>query len=130
MRRDADLLRRMVANEPQQSIILKSQGVIDVVNFADVYYIEGNGSYCKVCFAKAGENKEVITSNNISYYEELLPAALFYRIHKSFLVNCAHITHISTDGSYAISVTGNTTIPVSRRRFTAFLAYLQAGRFR
>ena len=68
-------------------------------------------------------------SNTLSEYEELLPADLFYRIHKSYLLNCAHIKKILKEDAIQVLTKGNITLPVSRRRFAPLIDFLRNNDF-
>ena len=49
----------------------------------EIVYIESQRDYLK--FKMTGE-QEIITRQTIGYYEQFLPAQLFIRIHRSFIV--------------------------------------------
>lgn len=123
------VLKQIAKKEPPQKITLKSLNHVEIVDFKDVCYIEGQGSYCKVCFNKAGRGKVIITSSIIAHYEEILPSRLFYRIHKSYLVNCIQIADIVTDDNYSIIMKNEDKLPISRRRFTDFINFLRENNF-
>ncbi len=108
----------------EQSITLRDLDGIEVLNFKDIYYVEAHGSYSKFVFLKDGEMRETLSSYPLSYYEELLPVNTFYRIHRSYILNCQHIKNITTDCSQ-VTVSNNTTLPVSRRRFQGMLGFLK-----
>ena len=121
---------KQIANkEPPRKITLKSLNHVDVVDFKDIYSIEGLGSYCKIFYNKSGANKEITTSNIIAYYEEILPADLFFRVHKSFLVNCMHIKDIIFGDNYSVVIKTLEHIPISRRRYGAFINFLKENNF-
>jgi len=107
-------------------IKLKDNAGFDIVDFKDILYIEAKGSYSSVCYLKDGRSeKSIITSNLLSEYEELLPAEMFCRIHRSYLVNCNHVKKIHGDeGAFAV-MTNNVEIPVSRRRTTSLMAFFK-----
>ncbi|MBC7554282.1 MAG: response regulator transcription factor [Taibaiella sp.] len=98
---------------------------VELVAFTDILYVEACGKYSKVFFLRHDVLAEILTSYAISDYEELLPSALFYRIHKSFLINCNLIKQIHKDDTTSIVMHHSVTIPVSRRRFSSLLEFLQ-----
>jgi two-component system LytT family response regulator len=106
-------------------ITLKGNNNVELVSFKDIIYVEAFGKYSKVFFLKNNGVVDILTSYAISDYEELLPSEIFYRIHKSFLINCAHIKQIHKDDSTSLTMNYNITIPVSRRRFSSLLEFLQ-----
>ncbi|MBK7384550.1 MAG: LytTR family transcriptional regulator, partial [Flavobacteriales bacterium] len=61
---------------------------------------------------------------HIRVFEEYLDPKRFYRVHKSFVINLAHLKGFSrTEGNMAILDNG-TMIPVSRRRLPDFLGLI------
>lgn len=106
-------------------IILKSINATEVVDFKNIYFIEAQSSYSKIAFQKNNGIKEVVMSNPLSDYEDLLPGDIFYRIHRSYLVNCTLIKKIWKDGSNKITLEGNIILPVSRRKLSLLLGFLK-----
>jgi len=52
------------------------------VTSSQILFIEAYGNYTKLFF----ENEMIISHENISYYESMLPETNFLRVHKSFIV--------------------------------------------
>lgn len=57
----------------------------------DILYVEGMQNYLKLYF----RDKALVIHQTMMSLEELLPKDLFFRIHRSFLVNTSHINSIS-----------------------------------
>jgi two-component system, LytTR family, response regulator len=110
---------------PPNKIILKSVNVTEVVDFKNIYVVEAQSSYSKIIFHKKNGLKEIVMSNPLSDYEDLLPTDIFYRIHRSYLINCAHIKKIWKDGSNNVTLDGDIVLPISRRRHTLMLDFLK-----
>ena len=81
--------------KPEDILFLKAES-----NYTEIHYIDGS---------------KKLLSKTLKVLEEVLPAHRFFRIHKSYVVNAAHITDIilSTHES-AVKLVGGFTIPVSR----------------
>ena len=79
---------------PDDKIVLKENNERMVIRFSDILFIEAQGSYSKIFFTDGRSIKEKIASSNIAEYEQLFPDDSFYRVHKSYLVNCRHIHKI------------------------------------
>ena len=119
-------LSEQVSNKAKQhKITLRDNNSTQVVDFKDIYYIEAQGSYSRILFTKDKELKEITMSNPLSEYEELLPAEMFFRIHRSYLINCAHIQKILNDDTNYVIMDGNSTLPISRRRYFELLEFLK-----
>lgn len=107
-----------------QKITLKDAGNIEVVDLKNIYFLEAQGSYSRVLFNKDSAMKEITMSTSLSDYEDMLPSDIFYRIHKSYLINCKHVKKILRDDHQVVMQAGN-MLPVSRRRFTALIDFLK-----
>ena len=64
-------------------------------------------------------------SVSLSVYEELMPEEMFYRIHKSYLINCVHVKKIIRDEIGQVVINNEFTLPVSRRRFAPLIEFLK-----
>ncbi len=106
-------------------IVLKNINSTEIVDFDQIQYIEAQGSYSRIVFLKNNHVSDVIMSNPLSEYEELLPVDLFCRIHRSYLVNSLYISHIQKSNSYNVQLKDKTLLPVSRRRFNTLVEYLK-----
>ncbi len=106
-------------------ITLKDNSVIEVVDFKDIFFIEAQGSYFKVVFVKARHVKEIIMCGSLTDYEELLPADMFFRIHKSYIINCLHVNNILKDEHSHVVINEDIILPVSRRRYAPLIEFLK-----
>ncbi len=121
----SDLLNHITNKAKNHKITLKSINHSEVIDFDDIFFIEAQSSYSRVIFLKNGVVKEMVVSNPLSDYEELLPASLYYRIHRSYLVNCAHVTNLVNDEACNVVLKSEFTLPVSRRRILALRKFLR-----
>jgi len=110
-------------------IVLKENTDVEVVAFTDILFLEAMGSYSKIYFLRAGVVKTKTLSNNIAGYEAMLPQQLFYRIHKSYLVNCSYLSRILKEEQAYVELKKEFTLPVSRRRYTDMLGFLRDNNF-
>ena len=99
---------------PAQSnrIVLKDNGKIKIIPFAQVHYLEAADDYVKVHTAEGAFLKK----NTMSYFEDSLPPHEFIRIHRSYILNVSLITRIDLyekDGHLVILTTG-VRLPVSK----------------
>lgn len=77
----------------------------------DIIRLQGEGSYTKFFFA---DKTSLLTAYTIKNYEDILFRYGFLRVHKSHLVNKAHIVNYMTDGMLTMSDTSK--VEISRRR--------------
>ena len=100
-------------------MFVKTDGQLRKVEFSDIRYVEGMKDY--VLLHLCSERQPVVTHITMKAVEELLPAAAFMRVHRSYIVALDKIDSI--EGSYDISV-GDTLIHVSEAYKPAFEKYL------
>ena len=110
-------------------IQLREGSEIVSVRFDDLLYFEASSSYCKVVFWKRGIEKSITMGYPLAEYEGLLPAGQFYRIHKSYLVNGAQISKLLKEEHPAVVLKNGARLPVGRRRYQAFLAFMKANNY-
>ncbi len=109
----------------QDHIVLRSSNRIEVVPFKNILYIEAMRSYSKFLFTSNGVENEFVMSYPITDYEELLPDNLFFRIHRSYLVNRQRITRILREEQPVVLLDNKMKLPVGRRRYPDLLAFLK-----
>lgn len=84
--------------------------------------MESDNNYTTVFLEKG---KQVISSRNIGYYEDLLEERYFMRIHNSYLVNTGKIVRFVKGKRACVELEGGTTLEVSPKKREMLLAYLQ-----
>ena len=75
---------------------LKTDGRIHKLFFNEVLYAEANGNYTKIVTT----GQQLMPKMTFSEYEELLPATVFARIHRSFIINLSKIRVIEGNTVY------------------------------
>ncbi|MBD2754220.1 LytR/AlgR family response regulator transcription factor [Spirosoma validum] len=69
---------------------VKADGKIYKILHEDLFFAEANGNYTKIHTTHG----RLMPSITFSGFADLLPKALFLRVHRSFIVNKSKITHI------------------------------------
>ncbi len=87
-------------------ILIKNNHKLEQIAVADILFIEGLKDYVKI-ITKTG--RKVVTLSSMRALEKFLPATRFMRVHRSFIVNTAHIISIERN---RLTMTDNTQIPV------------------
>lgn len=77
----------------------------------EIIRLEGESNYTKFFFKG---NKTLLTSRTLKEYEEILSNHGFIRIHKSHIINKAHVVNYTGDGH--LTLVDNSRVEVSRRR--------------
>lgn len=99
------------------SLFVKSKDSMVKVVIQDLLYIEAERSYCRI-YAKG---KEFLLSMPLKEMEDKLPPPHFLRVHRSFIVNLAHIEEVA---SAHVLVAGK-TVPLTKDRRVELMKRLQ-----
>jgi two-component system LytT family response regulator len=101
--------------EERNRIVVKKGSDIRILPVEDVYFIEAYDDYVKI-FLKEGYYLKKKTMN---YYEQVLDASTFVRVHRSFIINLNHLTKIEAleKNSYLAILKNDTRIPISRNSY-------------
>jgi two-component system, LytTR family, response regulator len=68
-------------------IVVKDNHQIHIIPFEDIIYLEAADDYVKIHTA----NRYFLKKKTMAYFEEMLPAANFCRVHRSYIVSLAQI---------------------------------------
>lgn len=85
--------------KPVQKILINRHDKVVMLDPAQIIYIEAMGSYSTV-FYKNG--KTIDCSKPISYFIAQLDPKLFYRVHRSYLINMAEVLEITKKNNVGI----------------------------
>jgi DNA-binding LytR/AlgR family response regulator len=85
-------------------IYVKSEKKMVRILLRDILYIEGLKDYVKIHMPE----KQIVTYQTLSYFEEKLPAGQFMRVHRSYIVALGSIVSFS---AAELSI-GNTALPI------------------
>lgn len=99
-------------------IVIPTSHGFNVLVIDDIIRLEAEGCYTKV-FTKEGKNKTV--SRTLKDFEETLPKDLFFRTHKSHIINLKFIKSYSKFGGYCAIMMDNSKVEISRRKVSEFL---------
>ena len=88
----------------------------------EIIFCEGESNYTRFHFTA---HSPLLVCKTIKEYEDLLQDHQFIRVHKSFLVNRAHIIKMDKDGT--MQLTNKMDISVSRRKKSDILKSIKEG---
>lgn len=94
------------------------------IPFSRINYLEGDGNYTKI-HTLGGDKFQ--TPRTLKTYEEILPKELFYRIHKSYLINLNCIEKYNRIDGNHVYLQNNICLSVSKRKAEDFLRVIQSG---
>lgn len=93
--------------EDADSFFVKSNYKLVRIHFNEILYIEGLKDYVKIYLENA--QRPLLSLTSMHAVEEALPAARFYRIHRSFIVNMEKVSIVERGQI----VFGDKRLPVS-----------------
>ncbi len=79
-----------IVTDDETTVFIKSGPQTYQVKVADILYLEKDGNYITVHL----KDKKILIRENMSDIFDLVPAAGFVRVHKSYVVSTRHITMI------------------------------------
>jgi len=74
-------------------IFVRSREKMLKILIADILYIEADRNYSRIFM----QNKEILLSITLKTIEDKLTGRLFVRIHRSYLINLAHLDEVAND---------------------------------
>jgi two-component system LytT family response regulator len=107
--------------ETSKKMVIPNGDGYDVIKFEEIIQCSGEANYTHI-FVESG--KKYILAKSLRDFEELLPKTLFYRIHKSHIINMNYTKHIDKKKNEVLLTTGE-KLPVAVRRLSSFLSLLQ-----
>lgn len=107
--------------QQREKIALPTSDGLLFVKVVDIMRCESDSSYTNFVLTSG---KKILVTRTMKEFEELLPADMFYRVHKSHLINMKHIgQYVTRDGASIIMENGD-CIPIARNRKDDFLKVL------
>src|ERR1700712_2866087 len=108
------------ASEPQADFIfVKTENRLEKIMLNDIVYIEGMRDYRRIHTV----NKKIMTLQNFSELEKLIPSSLVCRVHKSYMVALNKIDSIERS---RIKI-ANQVIPISETYKEVFFYLINSG---
>ena len=109
--------------DADEAIFLKTDSKVQRVLVSDIVSIEGMGEYLRIHIA--GQQKPAVVLMSLKKIEERLAERRFMRVHKSFIINLAHIKEITRT---RVQMDDGQDIPLGESYRSALTDYI-AGRF-
>lgn len=114
--------KNILPGDKEYKITISGSSGIQFVMASDVTGIEGEGRYSTV---HTKDGSRIVVTKNVGEFETELQAQGFFRVHKSWLVNCKHVKRfLNTDGG-TIELSSGQSILLSRRRKAEFLELMK-----
>lgn len=109
-------------NKEQFKLALADTTEIKYVNLPEIIRLQADSNYTRIFLTK---DRLFVSAKTLKEYDELLRPHHFLRVHKSHLVNPAHITHYDRQGF--VYMDDLSEIEVSRRKKDFVIQALKAA---
>ena len=115
-----------MGNTIKSKVALPTLSGYEMKKINEIVYCEGDQNYTKIHLIG---DQQIMVSKTLKHIEELLPKEVFFRIHKTYLVNMNYVEkYIRTDGHRVILDDG-TQLDVANRRIDDFVTALTKKSF-
>ena len=100
-------------------LTLPQQDGFQVLNVSDILYCKADDNYTEIYL----ENKKILVSKTLKYFEEALSGFPFSRIHKSYLVNVNEVVKYRKGKGGSVVISNGKELLVSASKKKAFLSF-------
>ena len=104
-----------------RKFIIKTNDNIYLLEMNTVTHLSSDGSYTEIFTTDQGT---IISSRPLRDFEEMLMPYAFYRIHRSFIINLAHVKRYEKAEGGFVVLTNDLKIPVASRKQVDFVSIL------
>lgn len=108
-------------NKVDGKITLPQQDGFQVLNVADILFCKADDNYTELYL----ENKKVLVSKTLKYFEEALAEYAFARIHKSYLVNVNEVVQYKRGKGGSVVISNGKEITVSAAKKKNLLSFFE-----
>jgi two-component system, LytTR family, response regulator len=105
-------------NGIEKKIPIPTHNGFQLVPLQEIIYCQSNSNYTHFYLT---EKRRITASYTLRHYDELLNEHNFFRAHKSYLINLAHVTQYRKGDGGTIIMSDNMEIELSRRNKDAFI---------
>jgi two-component system LytT family response regulator len=107
----------MEYNYTNRRIAIRTQTGVSVLNVSSIIYCKGEGRYTYIYL---NNNKHIVVAKLLKDIEQVLPLDVFYRIHKSYLINLDYVKELNVLKGKTITLKDDTKLTLACRRQPMF----------
>lgn len=115
-----------MGNSIKSKVALPTLAGYQMKKINDIIYCEGDQNYTKIHLI--GE-QQLLVSKTLKYIEELLPNEVFFRIHKTYLINLNYVERYLKNNGHIVVLDDGTQLNVASRRTEDFMNALTSQSF-
>jgi two-component system LytT family response regulator len=102
-----------------KKLAISTETGIEFVKFNSIVYLEAQNNYTKINML---DGSSIIASKTLKSFDELLPRELFFRIHKSYLINMNFVKRFFKIDDFLVELTTGEKLPISYRKKNDFIS--------
>lgn len=102
-----------------KKLAISTETGIEFVKFNSIVYLEAQNNYTKINLL---DSTSIIASKTLKSFDELLPTELFFRIHKSYLINMNFVKRFFKIDDFLVELTTGEKLPISYRKKNDFIS--------
>jgi two-component system LytT family response regulator len=102
---------------PVEKITVADQFGFRMVKVAELMYLEADSNYTILHLSGL---EKIVATRTLGEFEKLLNNRIFFRIHKSILINLNYLRAFSSYEGYFAELTDGTRLSISRRKVNEF----------
>ena len=106
-------------NKIDGKITLPQQDGFQILNVSDILYCKADDNYTEIYL----EQKKIVVSKTLKYFEEALSSFAFARIHKSYIVNVNEVVKYKKGKGVSVVVSNGKELLVSASKKKELLSY-------
>jgi two-component system LytT family response regulator len=115
-------------NADDQKILFKYNEKTFVIKQSDIYYLKAKGVYTEASFIYNGKFTSLIICKPIGDLIGSYNKQLFYRVHKSYLINYKRIAEVIRGDNLSLKLENGLIVPVAKRRSHEFLTFFDINK--
>jgi two-component system, LytTR family, response regulator len=89
-----------------------------IIELDNILYLQADNNYT-ILHLKSGD--KIVASRNLKEFEEMLEDSIFFRIHKSTIINLSYMREFSSEYGPEVIMSDGTGLMVSRRKLPEFM---------
>jgi two-component system LytT family response regulator len=113
---------RKLASPLNMRVCLPTLKGFTILKLEEIVYCEAQRSYT---FFRLVNNKSILISKPLFDYERSLTDTVFFRVHKSFLINLMHVKEYTRGEGGTVMMSNGMEIEVSRRKKEKFMGKIK-----
>jgi two-component system LytT family response regulator len=113
------VLKEISKKSEEEKLAIPMREGFELIDIKNIVHLEASESYTMIYLS---DGKRIVSSKNIKVYEDKLDSDVFFRTHKSHIINVKHhlVRFNRVDGNSAVMTNGK-HVPISRRKLQSFL---------